>query len=233
MGRPPQCYGAPGDLSNRARSATLAARMYLRTFERGPDRNLTYLFGAEGSTAALAAVDPGRDPAPLLDAAAGRTIRLIFATHGHGDHVEGLLPLKERTGGLICGHRLLAPDLEAAGVPLDVPLTGGQEMDLDGVPIRVLYTPGHHPAAIAILVARKLLFTGDTLFVGNCGRADLPGSNPHALWMAMRMFSGLDDDVAIYPGHHYGPTKTSTIGREKRENPAMRAKTFEEFDAVP
>jgi glyoxylase-like metal-dependent hydrolase (beta-lactamase superfamily II) len=207
--------------------------MYLRTFDRGPDRNLTYLFGALGSGASLAAVDPGRDVKPLLKDARGRAIRFIFATHGHADHIEGLAALKEETGALICGHRLIAQDLDRIGVALDVPLTGGQVLDLDGVPIRVMYTPGHHPASIALLVAEHFLFTGDTLFVGNCGRADLPGSDPRNLFVTLGMLSNLPDDVTIYPGHDYGRTPTSTIGREKAENPAMKAKTFEEFEAVP
>jgi glyoxylase-like metal-dependent hydrolase (beta-lactamase superfamily II) len=207
--------------------------MYLKTFPRGPDRNLTYLFGPQGSTAALAAVDPGHDIAPLLADAGARKIRLIFATHGHGDHTEGLVALKKATGAPICAHRLIAPEFEKAGIPLDVPLTGGQTMDVDGVPVRILYTPGHHPASIAILVAERILFTGDTLFVGNCGRADLPGSNAHNLWMSLRMLSNLDDDVVIYPGHDYGKRPTSTIAEERVENPAMRAETFEAFEAVP
>jgi glyoxylase-like metal-dependent hydrolase (beta-lactamase superfamily II) len=207
--------------------------MYLRTFERPPDRNLTYLFGAQGTTAALAAVDPGRDVSPLLEAAGERPIRLIFATHGHGDHVEGLAPLKEKTGGLICAHRLLGPEFEAAGIPLDVPLTGGQTLELDGVPIRVLYTPGHHPAAVSILVAERILFTGDTLFVGNCGRSDLPGGDARSLFVSMRMYRGLDEAITIYPGHNYGPKPSATLAHERSSNPALRAETFEEFDAIP
>ncbi len=207
--------------------------MYFKTYERPPERNLTYLFGPTGESAALAAVDPGANVKMILEDAGKRPIRLIFATHGHGDHIEGLLPLKEATGGLICGHRLIAPDLEAHGIPLDVPLAGGQTFDLDGIPIRVLYAPGHHVASIALLVAEKILFTGDTLYVGNCGRADLPGSDPQVLFVTLQMLGNLDDDIAIFPGHNYGRTPTSTIGREKAENPAMRAKTFDEFDAIP
>jgi len=207
--------------------------MYLRTFERPPDRNLTYLFGAQGTTASLAAVDPGHDPEPLLEAAGERTIRLIFATHGHPDHTLGLMALKERTGGLICGHRLLAPEFEKEGIPLDVPLTGGQTIDLDGVPIRILYTPGHHPASVSILVGEKILFTGDTLFVGDVGRADLPGGDARSLFMSTRMFLGLDPGITIYPGHNYGKKPTSTLAKERKGNPALKAETFEEFDAIP
>ncbi|HVY61640.1 MAG TPA: MBL fold metallo-hydrolase, partial [Planctomycetota bacterium] len=92
---------------------------------------------------------------------------------------------------------------------------------------------GHHVASIGILVADRVLFTGDTLFVGNCGRADLPGSDPQALFHTLRMLSNLPDDVAIYPGHNYGKKPTSTIAHERKTNAALRAKTFEEFDAIP
>jgi hydroxyacylglutathione hydrolase len=206
--------------------------MLLQTFERGPDRNLTYLFGPEGS-GPLAAVDPGADIEPLLSAAGGRPIELIFATHGHGDHTEGLMALKERTGGNILAHRMSLPDFERRGITLDIPLAGGDRFDLGGVPIRILYTPGHHPAAISILADDRFLFTGDTLFVGNCGRTDLPGANGVTLWVSLQMLSNLRDDLIVLPGHDYGPTPTSTIGREKQENPAMRAKTIEEFNAIP
>lgn len=207
--------------------------MFLRTFERPPDRNLTYLFGPQGTTAQLAAVDPGADVAPLLEAAGGRRIRMIFATHGHHDHVEGLVALRDKTGAPICGHRLLGPEFEKAGIPLDMPLTGGQQFELDGVPIRILYTPGHHPAAISILVGEKILFTGDTLFVGDCGRADLPGGDSRTLYVSMQMYRGLDDDITIYPGHNYGKKPFSTLRHEKKTNPALLAESLEEFEALP
>jgi len=206
--------------------------MFLKTLARGPDRNLSYLFGPEGN-GPLAAVDPGSDPQPVLDAAGGRPIAYIFATHGHADHIEGLLPLKQRTNGLVLAHRLALPAFEAAGIPLDIPLSGGDHMDVGGVPLRILYTPGHHPAAISILVADRYLFTGDTLFVGDCGRTDLAEASAFTLFVTVRMLAQLEDDVIILPGHDYGPTPTSTIGRERAENPAMTARTFEEFDAIP
>ncbi len=206
--------------------------MLLKTILRGPDRNFTYLFGPDGS-GPLAAVDPGEDVEEILDAAAGRPLALIFATHGHEDHVCGIRALKERTGALVAAHRFAGPDFEARGIPLDVPLAGGDRFDVGGVPLRVLYTPGHHPAAISILVADRWLFTGDTLFVGNCGRTDLPGASAMNLYMSLQMLSNLPDDVIVLPGHDYGPSPTSTIGRERAENPTMRAASFEEFLAIP
>jgi hydroxyacylglutathione hydrolase len=206
--------------------------MMIRTFPRGPDKNLTYLFGPD-EEGPLAAVDPGADVAPLLEAAGPRKIELIFATHGHEDHIEGLKALKEKTGGVVLAHRMLAADFERRGIPLDIPLAGGDQFDVGGVPLRILFTPGHHPAAISILVDDTALFTGDTLFVGNCGRTDLPGANATTLFISLQMLQGLPDEVVILPGHDYGSTPTSTIGREKQENAAFRAETFEEFEAVP
>ena len=206
--------------------------MMIRTFHRGPDRNLSYLFGPD-EEGPLAAVDPGADVEPLVAAAGARPIELIFATHGHEDHVEGLRALKERTGGVVLAHRTLAQDFERRGLPLDVPLAGGDQFAIGDVRLRVLYTPGHHPGAISILVDDTALFTGDTLFVGNCGRTDLPGGNATTLFVSLQMLHGLDDEILILPGHDYGSTPASTIGREKVENPAFRAQTFEEFEAVP
>jgi glyoxylase-like metal-dependent hydrolase (beta-lactamase superfamily II) len=206
--------------------------MLIRTFHRGPDRNLTYLFGPE-ERGPLAAVDPGPDVEPLIEAAGGRPIEFIFATHGHEDHIAGLVPLKARTGGAILAHRALAPDFQRRGIPLDVPLAGGDKLDVGGVPLRILHTPGHHPASITILLDDTALFTGDTLFVGNCGRADLPGSSAKALFTSLQTLAALPDEVLVLPGHDYGSTPTSTIGRERRENPPFRAKSFEEFDAIP
>jgi glyoxylase-like metal-dependent hydrolase (beta-lactamase superfamily II) len=158
---------------------------------------------------------------------------MIFVTHGHEDHVEGVKALKEKTGAVVLAHRFSAGDFERRGIPLDLPLAGGDRFEIGGVPLRILYTPGHHPGAISILVADRWLFTGDTLFVGNCGRTDLAGSNAMNQFMTLQMLSGLPDDIIVLPGHDYGPTPTSTLGREKAENPTLRARTFEEFQAIP
>jgi glyoxylase-like metal-dependent hydrolase (beta-lactamase superfamily II) len=207
--------------------------MHIQTFHRGPDRNLSYLFGPEDGSGPLAAIDPGPDITPILQAAKGRQIQYIVATHGHADHIEGLAALRERAGGVVLGHRALAPDFERRGIPLDVPLAGGDRFEVGEIPLRILYTPGHHPASICLLVAEQFLFTGDTLFVGNCGRTDIPGASAATLFASLQLIAELADDVIILPGHDYGSTPTSTIGRERRENAAFAAKTFEEFEAVP
>lgn len=206
--------------------------MRLQTLHRGPDRNLTYLFGPD-TPGPLAAVDPGADTAAILEAAGGRPISMIFATHGHEDHIEGIAELKSKTGAIVLAHRLASADFEKRRIPLDVPLSGGERFELGGVPLRVIFTPGHHPAAISIFVADRWLFTGDTLFVGNCGRTDLPGGSAATLFVTLQMLAGLPDAVIVLPGHDYGPRPSSTIGDEKRENPTLRARSFAEFQAIP
>jgi glyoxylase-like metal-dependent hydrolase (beta-lactamase superfamily II) len=74
------------------------------------------------------------------------------------------------------------------------------------------------------------VFTGDTLFVGNCGRVDLPGSNPNEMYTSLfEKVAKLDESLTVYPGHDYGSRPTSTIGQEKRTNYVLRPKSMQEF----
>ncbi len=208
--------------------------MLLKTFKRGPDRNFTYLFGPDAEGAPLAAVDPGDDVRPLVQAAGGRPIAWVLVTHGHGDHVQGLRPLREKTGARIVGHARMGPVLERLGLDLDDALEDGETIALGPLTVRAIFTPGHHPASACFLVEGEgALFTGDTLFVGNCGRTDLPGGDARALFQSLRRLAALPPETVVYPGHDYGRTPTSTIGREAKENATLAATTFEAFDALP
>lgn len=206
--------------------------MFLKTLKRGPDRNFTYLFGS-AAAGPLAVVDPGADARPVLDAAGDRTIAWIFVTHAHGDHIEGVAPLRKATGAKVAAHAAAAAPLARLGIRIDETLDDWEVIDVGGVAVRVLHTPGHEPASVCLLASGKALFTGDTLFVGNCGRTDLPGGDARALFRSLGRLKELDDAVVVLPGHDYGRTPQSTIGREKLENPTLRAETFEEFDALP
>jgi len=70
------------------------------------------------------------------------------------------------------------------------------------------------------------------LFVGGCGRVDLPGSNPDDMWVSLEKLQQLDDDIVIYPGHDYGPTPTAKLGDEKKTNRFLKCRTKDEFFRV-
>lgn len=111
----------------------------------------------------------------------------------------------------------------------DVAVKDGDVMEIGSLKIRVLYTPGHCPDHICLLVDGKLL-TGDTLFVGECGRTDLAGGNSGELYDSLqKKILPLEDSIEVYPGHDYGPKPSSTIGHERKSNYTLKPRTREEF----
>jgi glyoxylase-like metal-dependent hydrolase (beta-lactamase superfamily II) len=95
--------------------------------------------------------------------------------------------------------------------------------------LAVYHTPGHSKDSIC-LVGDGKIFSGDTLFVGNCGRIDLPGGSSRELYHSLfGVIANLNDDLVLYPGHDYGSDVTSTIGREKRTNLVMQKVSEAEF----
>jgi Zn-dependent hydrolases, including glyoxylases len=92
-----------------------------------------------------------------------------------------------------------------------------------------MHTPGHTADSVCYLIPDGV-FTGDTLFVGECGRVDLEDSSPEDMYESLLVkLYGLPDSTIVYPGHDYGPTPTSTIGNEKKNNYTMKKRTREEF----
>src|SRR3989344_2112202 len=98
----------------------------------------------------------------------------------------------------------------------------------DGTPIRCCPPQSDTPGSICLLRGRKM-FTGDTLFVGGCGRVDLPGSDPEQMWQTMQKLRKMDDGIEIFPGHDYGDTPSSPLGHEKKHNPFLSSGTKEDF----
>ena len=95
----------------------------------------------------------------------------------------------------------------------------GEVLKVGNVSIKVLHTPGHTPDSICLLVDSKKLITGDTLFVGECGRVDLPGGSAEKLYDSLfNKLMQLDDSIEVYPGHDYGPKPSSTIGEQRQTN---------------
>ncbi len=188
--------------------------MIIKQLEIGYMDNFCYIVGCEKTRKALV-IDPGADVEKIVSVANEENLNIvtIVNTHAHGDHTAGNSRLKSLTGAKIVIHAL-----DAAGYPeADVMLEDEQNLQMGEINFDVIHTPGHTPGGIC-LYADGNLFTGDTLFVGDSGRTDLPGGDRPTLGKSMRRLMNLPDNSIIWPGHNYGPTPSSTIHWEKRNN---------------
>ncbi len=187
--------------------------MIIRQIKIGGLDEFCYIVGSENSGTG-AVIDPGGNAEAIADEAekAGIKVVYIIHTHGHIDHTAGTRRLKELTGARVVRHRL-----EGGEGRVDLLLDGEKTLVVGDLVFTIFHTPGHTPGGIC-LYAGGNLFTGDTLFVGDSGRTDLPGSDRAALGRSIRGLMELPEDTVVWPGHDYGPTPSSTLGWEKRNN---------------
>ncbi len=195
--------------------------------------NFCYMLGDE-ETKTCAVIDPAFDAKKILDEvkSAGYTITHVINTHGHSDHTSANAGIMEATGATLCIHRAdagqvvgllnkgLSRVMGGKGSPkADCVLEDGDTIQIGKTGLTVIHTPGHTPGSICIH-AEGNLFTGDTLFVGAVGRTDLPGGSSAKLLASIReKLYTLRDETTVWPGHDYGDSPSSTIGREKTTNP--------------
>jgi glyoxylase-like metal-dependent hydrolase (beta-lactamase superfamily II) len=150
-------------------------------------------------------------------------LKYVINTHGHYDHTDGNDELRSTFGAKIVAHKLSKAEH-------DMEVDDGDVIQVGAISIKVIYTPGHTPDGICLLVDGKILLTGDTLFVGECGRTDLPGGDPKSLYASFfDKLLKLDDAVVVYPGHDYGAKPSSTIGDERKYNYVLQPRSLGEF----
>lgn len=217
--------------------------LYFEQLRCGEMQNFAYLVG-DRDAGECVVVDPAWDVDALVDAAArdGMKITGALVTHYHPDHVggdlfgfsiQGLGRLLERSPCRIHVNKHEADGLKR--------VTGVSESDLCRVEdlgelrvgkhrIEFVHTPGHTPGSQCFLVDGERLVSGDTLFIGGCGRVDLPGSDPEAMYRSLHdKLAKLADSVRLYPGHDYAPIQETTMGEEKQRNPYLRVPSLERW----
>lgn len=185
--------------------------------------NFSYIIADDTSGEAVV-VDPSfnSDAIALVIKDQNFKLKYIINTHGHPDHTAGNEELKLAFDSKIIAHKL-------SHVRQDASVEDGDVIKLGKVTLKVIHTPGHSSDSICLLTDGKLL-TGDTLFVGECGRTDLPGGNPKDMYVSLlNKIAKLDDDIEVYPGHDYGPSPSSTIKKEKETNYTLQNRTLQQF----
>ena len=198
----------------------------LRSLNPGACRS--YLVRAAGSKDA-ALIDPAIDHVAdylrLLDRE-GLRLTHVVDTHTHADHISGAAALADRTG---CAYVMHA-DAPARCVTSRV--SDGDALDLAGVRVKAIHTPGHTKDGLCLLLDGRVL-TGDTLFLddGGAGRDDLPGGDPGEHYDSLQRILTLPDSVTVHPAHDYRNRPPSELGRQKRTNPHFRPRSKDEFVA--
>jgi glyoxylase-like metal-dependent hydrolase (beta-lactamase superfamily II) len=230
-------------------------RMYFRQLLSGRDFatedqiavqmvNFVYLIG-DRETGEAIVVDPAYAVSELLDIVAGDDMRLVGAlgTHYHADHVggnlmayaiEGVRELLELQPVQIHVQRDEAEWVQrSTGLSSsDLALhDSGDVVKVGDIPIQLLHTPGHTPGSQCFLV-ENMLVSGDTLFLEGCGRTDLPGSDPAAMYESLQKLAALPDDVAVLPGHRYSAASAGSLAAVKELNYVFKPATQQEWLAT-
>jgi len=208
----------------------------------GQMANFAYLVGDKDKGECYV-VDPAWDPRGLVQIAEEEGMKVVggIATHCHADHVggsmmgfpiQGVAELVELAKVKIWVHEDDATDLRR-GTGLGAEdlciVRGGDTLPVGDQTFEFIHTPGHTPGGMCVLVGDGVL-TGDTLFVGACGRVDLPGSDPREMYRSLHeRLAALPDDTVVYPGHDYGERPASTLGEERQANPYLNFASLESW----
>ncbi len=196
--------------------------MFFKQIQQHGD-NFSYIM-ADEETEEAAVVDSSYNADEIVKIVKNEKfqLRYIINTHGHSDHTAGNMELKHIFGAEIVAHKI-------SKIHHDLSVDEGDTLKVGKISIKILYTPGHTADSICLLVDDRKLLTGDTLFVGECGRTDFPGGNTKSMHESLNRLQKLNDNVEVYPGHDYGLKPSSTIGEEKKSNYTLQPRSLKEF----
>ena len=219
--------------------------VYFKQLEIGPMQNFVYLLG-DPTTHEAAVVDAAWDVHTIVRTAEADGYRITrdLVTHFHPDHlggdlmghsIRGAAELVAKVPAKVYVHKAELPFVHRlTGLSQSdlVPVEGGDEVAIGNLKVKLLHTPGHTPGSQCFLVGNALV-SGDTLFIGSCGRVDLPGSNPEDMYRSLtQVLAALPDETLLYPGHNYADRARSTLGDEKQTNMMMRFRSLGDFLSV-
>ncbi|MGA8720290.1 MAG: MBL fold metallo-hydrolase [Solirubrobacteraceae bacterium] len=207
----------------------------VRMFTVGPVQENCFIVRRKDATNALI-VDPGDEADKLLAALESlgiETVEAILITHTHFDHVGAVAPVAKATNAPVYVPELekevLANIMDYVPWPgfgpfesyeADHTVAGGETLELAGLTLDVVFTPGHSPGHVTYAIADEdALFSGDVLFQGSVGRVDLPGGDwPTLLGSIGKLTTTYGPETTVYPGH----MGITTLGRERATNPFLR-----------
>jgi hydroxyacylglutathione hydrolase len=207
--------------------------MDVREFTVGPVQENCFIARRDGADRGVI-VDPGEEPDRILRAVdeLGLEIEAVLVTHCHFDHIGAVAPVARATGAPVYVSEIERPVLADimsfvpfAGIgpydsyDADHVLRGGERLELAGLGIDVLHTPGHSPGHLTYSIAdERAIFSGDVLFQGSVGRVDLPGGDWDTLLSSIEtLVQTLPEETTVYPGH----MGITTLGAERRTNPFL------------
>jgi len=204
----------------------------VRQLTVGPIAENCFVVRKEGADKALL-VDPGEEPERILAeiAQTGAEVEAILITHCHFDHVGAVAPIARETGAPVYCPEIEVPilaDLMSFTMPgfgpyesydADEVVKGGEALELAGLTLDVLFTPGHSPGHVTYAVRdEEAIFSGDVLFQGSVGRVDLPGGDgPTLIRSIQALLDSQPAETTVYPGH----MGVTTLGAERATNPFL------------
>ena len=203
--------------------------LYLKQMELGPMENFVYLVGSK-DTREVFVVDPAWQVDTVLRVAKEEDLKIIGAlvSHYHFDHTNGI---EELLGALNVPIYVNKKDVPYLAVSADLvkAVDAGSKVKAGNVEMEMIHTPGHTPGSQCFHV-RDHLISGDTLFIGACGRTDLPGGNAKELYHSLtQTLMKMPDSTLLCPGHNYADKPTATMGDQKKHNPYLMCDSLENF----
>jgi glyoxylase-like metal-dependent hydrolase (beta-lactamase superfamily II) len=236
----------PKHLSGHAAQGIISGEP-IAQFEIGHMKNFIYLL-IDWPTRECAIVDPWVEIGPVIDAIESHQLKpvRILLTHTHHDHVGGVGELIEKYPSA----QVILNELDMHRLKEGIRKSGklkyvkdGDTLKVGSIEIQVIHTPGHSPGESSFFVPaagakgtheeRPYLFTGDTVFIRDCGRTDFAGGNVLDMFDSLQRIKKCPQKTVILCGHHYQPEVASTLAVELVESPPFRCRTAEELDSLP